>query len=207
MMKGRLRLRASHLPIETAKGRFTPTYDSAIPDEKKAIALSGELLVVLFPITCVSLRSDKSLHDMMTAKLTHPDFRNGRPIRRYLSKCESNSPNGSREPILSMDPSFYKDATVSRGFTYHYFHSSATPGKPTLLFLHGFPSSSYDWRRQVAYFQPKGYGVLVPDIIGAGGTAKPDSADTFRFSLIARDIVDVLDTEGLQTVVGIGHDW
>lgn len=171
------------------------------------MALSGELPVALFPVTCVSLRSGRSLHDLMTAKLTDPDYRNSRPIKRYLSKRKSISPNGSREPILSMDPSFYKDTTVSRGFTYHYFHSHATPGQPTLLFLHGFPSSSYDWRRQVAYFRPKGYGVLVPDIIGAGGTSKPDSADAFRFSLIVRDLVDVLDTEGLQTVVGIGHDW
>ncbi|EIW62589.1 alpha/beta-hydrolase [Trametes versicolor FP-101664 SS1] len=106
-----------------------------------------------------------------------------------------------------MDLALYKDTIVSRGFTYHYFYSPAASGQPTLLLVHGFPSSSYDWRRQVAYFQPKGYGILVPDLLGAGGTSKPDSADAFRFALIARDLVDVLDAEGLQTVVGIGHDW
>lgn len=106
-----------------------------------------------------------------------------------------------------MDSALYKDTTVSRGYTYRYFHSPAALGKPTLLLVHGFPSSSYDWRRQVAFFQPKGYGILVPYLLGAGGTSKPDSADAFRFALIARDLVDVLDAERLETVVGIGHDW
>ncbi len=106
-----------------------------------------------------------------------------------------------------MDASLYKTATVSRGFTYHYYYSPAAKGKPTILFIHGFPSSSYDWRRQVEHFRPQGYGIIVPDILGVGGTSKPDNADAFRFALVARDIIDVLDAEGLKTIIGIGHDW
>ncbi|KAI0644399.1 Alpha/Beta hydrolase protein [Trametes meyenii] len=106
-----------------------------------------------------------------------------------------------------MDPALYKATQVSRGFIYHYYYSPAAPGKPTLLFLHGFPSSSYNWRRQVAHFQPQGFGVLVPDLIGAGGTSKPEHPDAaFRFALIARDIIDLLDGEGLAEVVGVAHD-
>ncbi|EIW62596.1 alpha/beta-hydrolase [Trametes versicolor FP-101664 SS1] len=106
-----------------------------------------------------------------------------------------------------MDAALYKDTKVSRGLTYHYFYSPATAGYPTLLFVHGFPSSSFDWHRQVEYFRPKGYGLLVPDNVGAGGTSKPDDPDAFRLALIARDIVDLLDAEGLEKVIGIGHDW
>ncbi|KAI0768807.1 alpha/beta-hydrolase [Trametes elegans] len=106
-----------------------------------------------------------------------------------------------------MDPYLYKTTTVSRGLTYRYYYSPARDGKPTLLFIHGFPSSSDDWNRQVAHLQPKGYGVVVPDCLGAGGTAKPTDPAAFRFALIARDMVDILDAEGLQQVVGIGHDW
>ncbi|KAI0644398.1 alpha/beta-hydrolase [Trametes meyenii] len=63
-------------------------------------------------------------------------------------------------------------------------------------------------RRQVAHLRPQGYGLLVPDIIGAGGTDKPADADAFRLAQIARDVADVLDAaEGLSKVVGIGHDW
>ncbi|CDO74918.1 hypothetical protein BN946_scf184927.g2 [Trametes cinnabarina] len=106
-----------------------------------------------------------------------------------------------------MDPALYKDVTTSRGLTYHYYHSPAVAGKPTLLFLHGFPSSSYDWHRQVEYFQPKGYGLVIPDGLGVGGTSKPETLEAFRFAQIARDIADVLDATGVDQVIGIGHDW
>ncbi|KAI0633812.1 alpha/beta-hydrolase [Trametes polyzona] len=106
-----------------------------------------------------------------------------------------------------MDPALYKTTTVSRGFLYNYYYSPAAAGKQTLLFIHGFPSTSYDWRRQVAHFRPQGYGLLVLDTLGAGGSAKPDDVDALRFAGMARDIVDLLDAEGVQQVVGIGHDW
>ncbi|KAI0633811.1 alpha/beta-hydrolase [Trametes polyzona] len=106
-----------------------------------------------------------------------------------------------------MDAALYKDLKVSRGFTYHYFYSPAAAGKPTLLLLHGFPATSFEWHRQVAYFRPKGYGLLVPDMLGAGGTSTPIDPEVFRFALIARDVVDLLDAERLDKVVGIGHDW
>ena len=106
-----------------------------------------------------------------------------------------------------MDPSLYKETTTLRGFTYHYYHSPAAPGKPTLLFLHGFPSSSYDWHRQVEYFQPKGYGLIIPDCLGYGGTSKPTNRDDFRWKLQAEDLIDILNAEGLKTVIGVGHDW
>ena len=101
----------------------------------------------------------------------------------------------------------YKDCVVQRGYTYHYYYSPATPGKPTLFFVHGFPSTSFDWSRQVAFFEPKGYGLLVPDCLGYGGTSKPTNYEAYRWKLIAQDLVDVLDAEHLNIVVGIGHDW
>ncbi|KAI0738308.1 alpha/beta-hydrolase [Daedaleopsis nitida] len=106
-----------------------------------------------------------------------------------------------------MDPSNYKDVKVSRGYTYHYYYAAPAPGKPTLFFIHGFPSSSFDWSRQVAHFKPKGYGLLIPDTLGYGGTSKPTDYEEFRWKLQARDLMDVLDAEKPELVVGIGHDW
>ncbi|CDO74919.1 hypothetical protein BN946_scf184927.g3 [Trametes cinnabarina] len=106
-----------------------------------------------------------------------------------------------------MDQSLYNNTTTARGLTYHYYYSSTAPEKPTLLFPHGFPSSSYDWHRQVRYFQAKGYGTIVPDVLGAGGTSKPENVNAFCFVDIARDIVDVLDAVGVDKVIGVGHDW
>ena len=106
-----------------------------------------------------------------------------------------------------MDTSLYKDVKVSRGFNYHYYFSPPVSDKPTLLFLHGFPSTLQDWARQIRYFQPKGYGILAPDMLGAGGTSKPLDSKSFRMKLLAADVIELLDAEGLEKVVGIGHDW
>lgn len=106
-----------------------------------------------------------------------------------------------------MDLSSYKDLVTSRGFTYHYFFSAPNGSKPTLLFLHGFPSTSYDWRHQIAFFSAQGYGVIVPDMLGYGGTSKPQDVEMYKPSEIARDMVDILDAEGIDKVVSISHDW
>lgn len=106
-----------------------------------------------------------------------------------------------------MNPSLYKEVAVQRGFTYRYYHSPPAEGKPTLLFVHGFPSTAYDWHRQVAYLQPLGYGILAPDLLGAGGTAKPLDYKAFRMNAMAHDVMDILAAEGVQKVVGISHDW
>jgi len=106
-----------------------------------------------------------------------------------------------------MDPSCYKDTEVSRGLNYHYYLLPPTDGKPTLLFLHGFPSSSYDWNRQIAYLQPKGYGIVAPDMLGLGRTSRPLDAEAFRPNLMAKDIIDLLDQENIDKVIGVAHDW
>lgn len=106
-----------------------------------------------------------------------------------------------------MNVSLYKQAVTSRGLKYSYYFCPAQGTKPTLLFLHGFPSTSYDWRQQVAFFQPKGYGIIVPDMLGYGGTDKPDALEAYTPSLMVKDIIDVLDAEKVDMVVSVSHDW
>ncbi|KAI5122578.1 hypothetical protein M0805_004795 [Coniferiporia weirii] len=107
-----------------------------------------------------------------------------------------------------MDPNAYKDFKTSRGFTYHYYVCGPSQdNKATILFSHGFPSTSYDWHNQVDFFKDKGYGVLVPDMLGYGGTDKPTTPASYRMSLMALDIVEILNNEKIGSVVAVGHDW
>ncbi|KAF7979933.1 hypothetical protein HWV62_40354 [Athelia sp. TMB] len=106
-----------------------------------------------------------------------------------------------------MEPTAYKNLTVSRGFNYHYFVSPARDGKPTILFLHGFPSTSSDWRHQAKFFRDQGYGVVVPDLLGYGGTSKPLDPADYSQSLITKDVIDILDAENIDKVISVGHDW
>ncbi|KAJ7731603.1 Alpha/Beta hydrolase protein [Mycena metata] len=108
-----------------------------------------------------------------------------------------------------------KDTTVPRPgvtFNYRYFFSPAAEGKPTVLFLHGFPSNGYEcWRHQAAFFVDLGFGVLIPDLLGYGGTSKPQEVEAYAKSLMAGDIISILEKENLQgkgtRIYAIGHDW
>lgn len=106
-----------------------------------------------------------------------------------------------------MDPSLYKDVTTSRGLTYHYWAFRAEGPKPTLLLCHGFPSTSRDWRFIVPFFIEEGYGIVAPDMLGYGGTDKPEEPAAYRGSALIEDLVDILDAEGVDRAVIIGHDW
>ncbi|KAK3167934.1 hypothetical protein OEA41_004380 [Lepraria neglecta] len=98
-------------------------------------------------------------------------------------------------------------ARLPSGRTYRYVHYSPHgPEKLTVLFLHGFPSSAYDWRRQFAYFAALGYGVLAPDLLGYGGTDKPADVGAYTLKTQAREIVELLDCAGVGMVMSVGHD-
>lgn len=101
----------------------------------------------------------------------------------------------------------YKDTTTSRGYKYHYYFAPARDLKPTLLFCHGFPSTSQDWHRIVPYFEQQGYGIVAPDMLGYGGTDKPTDPAAYKGTLLAKDIVDVFTAENIDKVIAVGHDW
>ncbi|KAE9367564.1 putative epoxide hydrolase [Stipitochalara longipes BDJ] len=105
---------------------------------------------------------------------------------------------------------FPKDSKVVRlpsGVTYSYIFVPAKAQSPTVLFIHGFPSSSYDWRHQVTYFSSLGYGVLAPDLLGYGETDKPTSLSDYRGKKMAAEINELLEYVKLDTVHGVAHDW
>jgi soluble epoxide hydrolase/lipid-phosphate phosphatase len=104
----------------------------------------------------------------------------------------------------------------STGHKYAYIHYPPSNGsKPTLLFLHGFPSTSHDWRFQIPHFRSLGYGILAPDLLGYGGTDKPTDVRCYLGSEMSKEVIAILDHEGLGPkdakgsggVVAIAHDW
>ncbi|KAJ8588535.1 alpha/beta-hydrolase [Rhizopogon salebrosus TDB-379] len=103
--------------------------------------------------------------------------------------------------------SAYKDIVSSRGLNYHYLSLPAAGNKPTVLFIHGFPSTSYDWYHQINYFSERGFGVVAPDMLGYGGTDKPTDTSLFLHTAIAQDLLDILDAEKVGRVIAVGHDW
>lgn len=96
------------------------------------------------------------------------------------------------------------------GFNYttHYQHPRVDD-KPYVLFVHGFPSSAYDWRHQVDYFAHEGYGIIAPDTLGYGDSSKPLDPHDYTLKTITDSLVEVVDrVAGKDSkVLGVGHDW
>jgi pimeloyl-ACP methyl ester carboxylesterase len=73
-----------------------------------------------------------------------------------------------------------------------------------LLFLHGFPSSSYDWRDLFA-LRPPGEATLAFDFLGFGLSEKPrDQAYTLAWQADAAE--ELVRRSGAERVFVVGHD-
>ena len=77
------------------------------------------------------------------------------------------------------------------------------PTGPTLVLLHGFPGSSFDWRRVMAALSSR-WRLLTFDFLGYGLSAKPDQA----YSLFAQaDLVEeLLAARGVERAALLAHD-
>ncbi|KAL8906814.1 MAG: hypothetical protein Q9207_001802 [Kuettlingeria erythrocarpa] len=100
-----------------------------------------------------------------------------------------------------------KSTRLDNGITYSYIFVHAAQNQPYILFLHGFPSSAYDWRRQIPFFHDAGYGVIAPDLLGYGGTDNPTELERYSLKSMSNDIASLLDHLDIAEVVAVGHDW
>ncbi|PQE05376.1 Epoxide hydrolase protein [Rutstroemia sp. NJR-2017a BVV2] len=101
-----------------------------------------------------------------------------------------------------------KSHTTSRSLTYSYIHHPPTsPSKPTLLFLHGFPSGPHDFFAQITYFTSLGYGALAPHLLGYGPSSHPLDVRAYAYKPMVLDLIEILDREDIREVIGVGHDW
>lgn len=108
---------------------------------------------------------------------------------------------------LQVFPDISKIGAVRDGTKYAYIYIPAADKNPTFLLLHGFPSTSYDWRHIVPLLREHNYGVLVPDLLGYGDSDKPTDVEAYSLKRMADHIVELVIGEGLEQVVGVGHDW
>ncbi|KAL8652089.1 MAG: hypothetical protein Q9226_004411 [Calogaya cf. arnoldii] len=103
-------------------------------------------------------------------------------------------------------PGNSKLTRLPNGTTYDSVLMEPKQDKAYLLFLHGFPNSSYDWRHQISFFADLGYGVVAPDLLGYGGTDKPSQLEPYKLKPMSNDIIGLLDYHGIKEVIGVGHD-
>src|SRR5262249_18953705 len=79
-------------------------------------------------------------------------------------------------------------------------------GRPVVL-LHGFPDCGRLWRHQVPARAAAGFQVIVPDLRGYGGSAKPDGVEAYSLPLLAGDVLAILAEQQIGRAHVVGHDW
>ncbi|KAF4955429.1 hypothetical protein FGADI_4539 [Fusarium gaditjirri] len=102
---------------------------------------------------------------------------------------------------------FDKRFTTTDGDTYAYDYVPAKDSKETFLFIHGCPSSRYDWRYQFKDLSEAGYGVIAPDCLGYGDSDKRADLDAYNLKRLSGHFIELLDHEKIGKVTGVSHDW
>lgn len=104
--------------------------------------------------------------------------------------------------------SYLADRDSPDEVTYFYIDcppsSSSTRG--TILLIHGFPETSHQFRHIITPLSQQGYRIIAPDYRGAGYSSKPRGLDGYRKSVIAADLVVLLDKMKVEKVHLVGHD-
>lgn len=78
------------------------------------------------------------------------------------------------------------------------------PDADAVLLLHGWPQTSYAWRRVAPLLAEAGLRAVAPDLRGFGDSAKPDGG--FDKKTVARDMAELLDALGIARAWVVGHD-
>ena len=95
-------------------------------------------------------------------------------------------------------------ADIEPGLRLHYV--TAGEGEKTILLIHGFPQTWWEWREVIEPLVAAGYRVVAPDYRGAGNSWRP--AGGYDKRTVARDLRVLLREHlGIATPVTlVGHD-
>ena len=78
---------------------------------------------------------------------------------------------------------------------------------PLVLLLHGWPETSYSWRKQMTDIADAGYHVVAYDGIGYGRSSRPPHIHDYRITELVRVALGVVSEMGEKTATIVGHDW
>ncbi len=92
--------------------------------------------------------------------------------------------------------------------------ATGEPGRPVLLFLHGFPEGAFVWDELLAHFaKPEngGYRCIAPNLRGFEKSSAPQDVKAYRPKFLVQDVAALIALEtaqqGGQLAALIAHDW
>jgi pimeloyl-ACP methyl ester carboxylesterase len=91
-------------------------------------------------------------------------------------------------------------------FTFRGVAAGPADGR-LVLFLHGFPQSSHEWRFQLAALASAGYRAVAFDQRGYSPGARPAEVAAYAVGHLVADVLAVADDMGGHCFDLVGHDW
>lgn len=88
----------------------------------------------------------------------------------------------------------------------HYVAAGPADGEPVIL-LHGFPQSSYLWRRHLPALAEQGYRVVAPDLRGYNLSDRPIEPEAYRMRALLSDVDALYKHFGWDSANLVAHDW
>jgi epoxide hydrolase 4 len=91
--------------------------------------------------------------------------------------------------------------------------ASGTPGRPVLMFLHGFPEAAFVWDDLLEHFsRPEngGYRCVAPNLRGYEHSSAPTEVQAYRAKFLVQDLVALIAQAcgaGQPLAALVAHDW
>ena len=88
--------------------------------------------------------------------------------------------------------------------------SAGEKGRPTLVFLHGFPEAAFVWDALLEHFakpQNGGYRCVAPNLRGFEQSSAPTDVSAYRPKHLVADIAALIASEGSPVECLVAHDW
>ena len=89
--------------------------------------------------------------------------------------------------------------------------AAGVPGRPVLIFLHGFPEAAFVWDALLEHFsRPEhgGYRCIAPNLRGYERSSAPADVKAYRAKPLVQDIAALIETVGPSPIEClVAHDW
>jgi epoxide hydrolase 4 len=87
--------------------------------------------------------------------------------------------------------------------------AAGEPGKPVIVFLHGFPEAAFVWDATLLHFAALGYRCIAPNLRGFENSSSPQDVSHYRAKYLVQDIAALIAMESPNAPLHalVAHDW
>lgn len=101
--------------------------------------------------------------------------------------------------------------SLPHGFTLSC-RAAGEPGRPLMVFLHGFPEAAFIWDELLTFFADPahgGYRCIAPNLRGFERSSAPSEVAAYKAQLLIQDILQLAASERTDGTIAalVAHDW